>query len=146
VPPGCDSAFRKPGGQITDRAHRYRAQRRIPAGPRRCALCASTRFLVVDHIDSNESNDEPDNLRWLCKSCNTRLGIEAARLGRGRRTRQYNPGAETLVEYVKAAVSHHRGEHDEGGSVIHQTPSKTRSEFAQEIWRRRRERGTDTWA
>jgi hypothetical protein len=94
--------------------------------------------LVVDHRDSDESNDARSNTRWLCKSCNTRLGIAAARAGQGRRTKQFNPGAETLREYVQAAGIHRRGEHDEGGRIIHQTPKDLRSEFAQEIWRRRR--------
>lgn len=137
----CGERWRKPAGEISDRAHRYRAQRCIPPGPTRCALCGSSRFLVVDHRDGNEENDAPANLRWLCKSCNTRLGLRAARLGTGRRTRQFNPGAETLREYVEAAVSHRRGAHDEGGRVIHETPPERRSEFAKEIWRRRRQSG-----
>jgi hypothetical protein len=133
----CGRDWRKPAESISDRAHRYRAQQCVP-GPRRCESCRSTRFLVVDHRDGDESNDEPSNLRWLCKSCNTRLGLRAKRLGVGRRTRQFNPGAETLREYVEAAVSHRRGERDEGGRIIHETPKERRSEFAQEIWRRRR--------
>jgi len=139
--PACGSAFRKSGDQITDRAHRYRAQGCIPAGPRRCVRCGSTRFLVVDHIDSDESNDAPANLRWLCKSCNTRLGLAAAKAGEGRRTRQFNPGAETFAQYVRAAVEHERGEHDAGGLVIHETPKEKRQAFAKEIWRRRRRSG-----
>ena len=97
---------------------------------------------MVDHRDGDEWNDAPTNLRWLCKADNTRLGVRAARLGTGRRTRQFNPGAETLREYVQAAVSHRRGQHDEGGRVIHETPKEKRREFAAEIWRRRRARGT----
>jgi hypothetical protein len=149
----------------------------------------------VDHIDSDESNDDPRNLRWLCKACNTRLGIAAAKAGIGKRvdprnpgvqtlanpnvvTREKaeamqekaiafldnigsddpndiagmslekyaehkhlqlaNPGAETLGQYVSAAVEHTRGEHDAGGLVIHETPPERRSEFSKEIWRRRR--------
>ncbi len=52
-----------------------------------------------------------------------------------------NPGAETLREYVSAAVEHQRGEHDAGGLVIHQTPPDRRSQFAKEIWRPRRRHG-----
>ena len=66
-----------------------------------------------------------------------------AKAGQGRRTRQYNPGAKTLAQYVSAAVEHERGAHDAGGLVIHQTPPEVRSKFAKEIWRRRREHGTD---
>ncbi|MBZ5536868.1 MAG: HNH endonuclease [Acidobacteriia bacterium] len=100
--------------------------------------------MVVDHCDGDEWNDSPENLRWLCKSCNTRLGIAMARAGQGRKTRQYNPpGAENLAQYVQAAVTHQRGAHDEGGRVIHETSTRKRQEFAQEIWRRRRRRETD---
>src|SRR5438093_1271953 len=80
-----------------------RARQWVPPGPRRCALCGSTRFLVVDHIEGDEWNDAPENLRWLCKSCNTRRGIAMARAGKGRKTRQYNPGADNLAQYVQAA-------------------------------------------
>ncbi len=139
--PACGLRWRKRGEQITDRAHRYRAQQCIPRGPRRCALCGSRRFLVIDHRDGDEHNDAPGNLRWLCKGCNTRLGLAMARAGEGRRTRQFNPGAETLAQYVQAAVEHRRGEHDPGGLVIHETPPERRSKFAKEIWRRRRAHG-----
>lgn len=139
----CGGNWRKQAEQITDRAHRYRAQQCIPPGSRRCEECGSTRFLVVDHRDGDEWNDAPRNLRWLCKSYNTRLGLEMAQAGQGRRTRQFNPGAETLAEYVEAAVDHQRGQHDDGGRVIHETPPARRRAFAQEIWRRRRAHGTD---
>jgi len=64
-----------------------------------------------------------------------------AKAGRGRRTRQFNPGAETLAEYVSAAVEHQRGTRDAGGLVIHETPPEVRSRFAKEIWKRRRKHG-----
>jgi Ni,Fe-hydrogenase III component G len=66
-----------------------------------------------------------------------------AKAGQGRRTVQYNPGpgAETLAEYVQAAVEHERGAHDAGGLVIHETPKERRQAFAREIWRRRRRSG-----
>jgi hypothetical protein len=52
-----------------------------------------------------------------------------------------NPGAETLAQYVSAAVEHKRGERDPGGLVIHQTPKERRRKYAEEIWRRRRRSG-----
>lgn len=106
-------------------------------------MCGSVRNLVIDHIDGDESNGAPRNLRWLCKACNTRLGIVAARAGIGKRTRQHNPGAGNLAQYVQAALAHRRGAHDEGGRIIHETPKEKRQEFAAQIWRRRRQRGTD---
>ena len=63
MPPPCGQNWRKPADRITDRAHRYRAQQCIPAGPRRCEICASSRFLTVDHRDGDEHNDAPGNLR-----------------------------------------------------------------------------------
>ena len=98
---------------------------------------------MVDHRDADESNDSPENLRWLCKSCNTQLGLAAAQAGQGRRTSQYNPGAATLAQYTQAALQHTRGQHDAGGEIIHETAKEKRREFAAEIWRRRRARGTD---
>ncbi|HEV2378380.1 MAG TPA: HNH endonuclease signature motif containing protein [Terriglobia bacterium] len=141
----CGASWRKPVHQITDRAKRYRATAPEcrPPGPAQCAICGSNRFLVVDHIDSDESNGDPDNLRWLCKSCNTRLGLAMARAGAGTRTHQFNPGASTLREYTEAALQHVRGALDAAGKIIHETPKEKRQEFAAEIWRRRRARGTD---
>lgn len=98
---------------------------------------------MVDHRDADEWNDSPENLRWLCKSCNTRLGLAAAQAGEGRRTHQYNPGATTLAQYTEAALQHTRRQRDAGGRIIHETPKEKRREFAAEIWRRRRARGTD---
>ncbi|MBI4165904.1 MAG: hypothetical protein HY508_09245 [Acidobacteria bacterium] len=66
-----------------------------------------------------------------------------AKAGQGKRTSQYNPGAGNLAQYVQAALAHQRGAHDEGGRIIHETPKSKRQEFAQEIWRRRQQHGTD---
>ena len=138
--PRCARKWRKPADQITDRAARYRAQKCIKPGPKQCEICGSKQNLVIDHRDGFEEHGEPSNLRWLCKRCNTKLGIAFARAGLGRRTRQYNPGAETLAQYVLAVTAHTRGAHDEGGRIIHETPKSKRREFAAEIWARRRAR------
>ena len=66
-----------------------------------------------------------------------------ARDGKGRRTEQYNPGADSLAQYTMAVTDHKRGAHDAGGKIIHETPKEKRREFAREIWDRRRARGTD---
>ncbi|MGH9501664.1 MAG: hypothetical protein ACRD20_02305 [Terriglobales bacterium] len=126
---------------ITDRAHRYRANsaEHRPLGPKVCAQklrngkrCGSRRHVVPHHEDGNPANTKRSNLSWACKSCNTRLGKEFARKGKGRRTRQYNP------VYVQAAVDHTRGAIDAAGKVIHETPKGKRKAFAREIWNRRR--------
>ncbi len=127
---------------ITDRAHRYRANspKNRPRGPKVCAqklpngkICGSRRHVVPHHENGNPSDTRPANLSWACKSCNTRIGKEHARKGIGRRTKQFNPGADNLAQYVQAAVDHTRGAHDAGGKVIHETPKGRRRAFAREI-------------
>ena len=111
-------------------------------------MCGSTRFLVADHRDGDEHNDAPGNLRWLCKSDNTRLGLAMARAGQGRRTRQYNPtdtGATSLGEYVSALRilnGEMDGDFEKARATIRNTPAARRSEFAKEIWRRRKRGGS----
>jgi len=97
----CGARFRKPAGAITDRAKRYRANQPEcrPEGPRLCMYCGSGRNVEVHHLGADESDIRRSNLAWACRSCNTRLGLKAARAGRGKRTRQYNlsPAAALLV-------------------------------------------------
>lgn len=138
---------------VTDRAKRYRANQPgcKPAGKKQCKICHSKRFLTVDHIDGNEANGAKSNLRWLCKSCNTRLGAEMARSGVGQRTDQYNPGATSAAQYARAVATHEShyvpgvgrvGEHDASGLIIHETPKSKRREYASEIWASRHAHGT----
>jgi ketopantoate reductase len=76
-----------------------------------------------------------------------------ARVGLGRRTRQFNPqseGARTLAQWVIAVLAM-KGESDAmepaaAVEIIRATPPERRSKFAQQIWRLRRTRGTDRWA
>src|SRR5581483_11255506 len=136
----CGDRWRKPVEAITDREKRYRANTPEcrPAGPRRCEKCRTTKNVVVHHRDGDESNGKKSNLGWLCRPHNAEAMIAMKRAGKGVRTRQYNPGAKNLGEYVDAAVKHKRGSYDEGGKVIHETPKSTRQKFAREIWSRRR--------
>ena len=118
---------------ITDRAHRYRANKLAPAGRKVCAYCGSTRNIVPDHIDGVPDHTTRANLQWLCKSCNTAKGAAFAKAGKGRLTHQYNPAKKevpTLAQYAWAVSHHMRGEHDEGGVIIHATPPALRSEYA----------------
>jgi len=103
----------------------------------------------VGHLDGHEENSEPENLIWNCRSCNTRLGVVFRDLGIGRRTRQFNPsqGAESLGQWLTAVLSM-KGESDAMSvpaavEMIRATLPDRRSEFAQEIWERRRDRGTN---
>ena len=73
------------------------------------------------------------------------------RLTIGRRTRQYNAqgkGAASLSQWLTAVLSA-KGESDQmtvpaAVEMIRATPPERRNDFARQIWRRRRERGTDT--
>ena len=105
--------------------------------------------MEVGHLDGFEENTSPQNLIWNCRSCNTRLGVVFKRKGIGRRTQQYNPagdGAQSLGQWLTAVLSM-KGESDAmtvpaAVEMIRATPPEDRSRFAEEIWRRRRQRGT----
>jgi hypothetical protein len=134
---------------VTDRAFRYRANADPPPGPRTCALCGSTRNVEVGHVNGHEEDDSPANLLWTCRRCNVRCGNTLRNAGLGRLTRQYNPaaGAENLGQWMNAVMSMKR----DGGTMavadavamIRATPPDARSDFAREIWAKRRQRGTD---
>jgi len=136
---------------VTDRALRYRANQEPPAGPKVCAMCGSKRNVEVEHIDGHEENNAPENKMWACRSCNTRKGVALQKAGLGRRTVQYNPageGARSLGQWVIAVMSA-KGMSDQMSvrdavSMIRNTSPRKRSEYAQEIWERRRQRGSDT--
>jgi hypothetical protein len=102
------------------------------------------------HLDGNESHGEKENLAYGCRSCNNRLAAAFKRAGIGVPTNQYNPargGIPTFEQYMWAVTHHSRGEHDEGGAVIHATPKSKRIEYAQRIADAKRGRGEaeDRW-
>jgi hypothetical protein len=98
-------------------------------------------------VDGREENTQPENLLWTCRSCNVRCGNTLRRAGIGRLTRQYNPvgkGATSLGQWLTAVMSM-KGDSDAmpvqaAVEMIRATPPTKRSEFAEEIWQRRRER------
>jgi 5-methylcytosine-specific restriction endonuclease McrA len=136
---------------VTDRALRYRANQTPPEGPRICCYCGSRRFVEIDHVNGHEEDSAPANLAWSCRSCNTTKGVVLRNAGLGRRTVQYNPGASgarSLGQWLTAVMAA-KGQSDamsvrDAVEMIRATPQSRRSEFAQEIWSRRRERGTDS--
>jgi HNH endonuclease len=144
----CQPGGRLPVELISDRAKRYRANACPPPGPRRCAYCGAAGKLDVEHIDGRESNSNPENLTWACRSCNTTKGVHFTRVGAGRKTVQMNPdkpGAKSLAQYL-TAVMVLKGNSEvmtlrDAISIVHNTPHSKRSEFAREIWRKRKERG-----
>jgi hypothetical protein len=104
----------------------------------------------VGHLDGFEENTAPENLIWNCRACNTRLGALYKQLGFGRRTRQYNPqgkGAATLGQWLTAVLSAKGESHQmtvpAAVEMIRATPPEQRSQFAREIWRKRRKHGRD---
>lgn len=138
---------------VTDRALRYRANADPPPGEKICAFCGSKRFVEVGHIDGFEEHNEPENLVWTCRQCNTRMGIVFRDAGIGRRTHQYNPtksgGALNIGEWIQAvgAITPHRGAKyaasrygissdmstAQAVAMIRATPPWKRSEFANEL-------------
>jgi hypothetical protein len=131
---------------VTDRALRYRANANPPPGPRICAICGSKRNVEIGHADGHEEHGEAANLLFTCRSCNVRCANTLRRAGIGRLTRQYNPatkGAATLGEWLTAVMSM-KGESSAMSlhaaiEMVRATPPELRSEFAQEVWSRRRQ-------
>jgi hypothetical protein len=141
-----------PGGNdVTDRAKRYRAQKKV-SGPKVCVLCGSKKNLDVMHLSGNEDDGEPANLAYGCRSCNGKLAAAFKRIGAGRPTNQYNPAKSAVPsfeQYAWAVSNHTRGAHDEGGVIIHATPKHKRIEYARRIagikTARGRERDDERW-
>lgn len=136
----------KPVDQITDRAKRYRAQTNVP-GPKKCVICNSGpkgEKLHVLHLSGDESDGEPKNLAYGCRSCNGKLSAAWKRLGSPVRTRQYNAGKgiPTFQQYAWGVANHERGAYDEGGAIIHATPRSKRIEYAKRIAGLKGQRGT----
>ena len=121
VPAGMQAAWlegwRKGYGDtrrnLTDRAQRYRANAEPPEGPKRCFMCGTRAIdasgdsrLMVGHLDGHESHNEPENLVWTCRSCNTLHANALKRARMGRRTAQFNPtksgGAFNVGEWANA--------------------------------------------
>lgn len=46
-----------------------------------CAICGSTRCLVVHHVDMNRKNNHPDNLVKICRSCHAQVHRLAVNFG-----------------------------------------------------------------
>lgn len=144
-------AKRNPKAKVTDRAHRYRANRNAPAGPKICGYCGAKRGLIeVEHINGKEQDSAPENLIWACRSCNVTKANVMRKRGMGRLTHQYNPaGATTLAQWL-TAVSVITPHQDRGQgalfpsadnrmsvaaavAMIRATSPARRSEFASEI-------------
>lgn len=129
----------KPASQITDRAKRYRATRNSPPGRKLCNFCASKKNIDVDHITGDESDGEPQNLMYLCRSCNALKGVTQARNRIGVRTMQFNPAPKTSFrEFQHAAavlLGIRRGSAADATAQLRATPPAKRAEYAERIER-----------
>ena len=133
---------------IRDRGHRYRANACPPPGANICCLCGSTSHVEVGHINGHEEDNEPANLCWTCRSCNVLCANTLRKAGIGTLTRQSNPatqGAKTLAQWLTSVMSM-KGESDampveSAIAMIRATSPGKRSEFANEIWARRKAHG-----
>ncbi len=127
----------KPASQITDRAKRYRAQQNRPHGPKRCNFCWTRKNIDIDHISGNEADADPENLFYLCRSCNTRKGVQQARNRIGVRTRQYNPRRRpSLKAYRNAAlvlIGVEPGDVGEATEIVRSTPPADRPAYAEQM-------------
>ena len=142
--------------QITDRAHRYRANKILPVEGQACLFCGSTCLLVPDHWDGHPDHTTRDNLEVLCTSCNIAKGKAFVNANRGRRAHQYNPtsggGAANVGEWLQAvgAITPHRGAQYAGSNygltstmstqaavdMIRATPQSKRRAFAAKLARK----------
>jgi hypothetical protein len=136
------------GRFVTDRANRYRAQ--AHATGKRCFACGAPNPRDVHHLDGHESNDHPSNISRCCRSCNTRIANVMRKAGLGTKTRQYNPrskarshGSRSLGSYL-SAVQIVKGEQPGNVSAavrdLQATSPSQRSEYAEQIWKIRKER------
>jgi hypothetical protein len=129
----------KPAAEISDRAKRYRANRQPPAGPKRCTFCGHRKNVGIDHITGDERDGEPENLMYLCKSCNTHKGIMQARNRVGIRTRQYNPHRRpTFSQFRNASLvllGIEPGNVAEATATVRETSPLQRISFADRIER-----------
>ena len=98
-------------------------------------------------MDGREENDSPENLIWTCRSCNVLAANTLRKHGVGRITHQYNPaeGAKTLGHWL-TAVQSMKGESNamsvrDAVAMIRATSARKRSQFASDIWYRRKARG-----
>ena len=155
---------------LTDRAQRYRANRKPPSGPKQCAFCGSRKNIMVGHLDGHEAHNELENLVWTCRSCNAHHANALKRSGMGRRTTQFNPtgsgGAQSLGEWVQAVGTiRPRAQGKPQGSIgssdrnaglesastmktsdavamIRATPASARSRFAAQLGKHKGSRGS----
>lgn len=84
------SKVHEPGHFLADtqgmvREHRFVYYEKIDKDPSECKLCSvpiNWDDLHIDHIDTNTTNNLPENLRALCRSCNVFRGHTGISMGK----------------------------------------------------------------
>jgi hypothetical protein len=89
-------------------------------------------------VTGDESDGAPENLMYLCRSCNTRKGVMQTRHSVGIRTRQYNPQPRPLTfaqfrQQAKVLLGLTPGNVATAGDAIRATPPATRNTYAARI-------------
>jgi heterodisulfide reductase subunit C len=109
-------------------------------------MCGSGRNIDIGHVNGHEEDNSSANRCFQCRSCNVRCANTLRAAGLGRLTRQFNPaeGARSMGQWL-AAVTSMKGESNAMAvpaavEMIRATPPERRSEFARDIWERRRAR------
>lgn len=65
--------------------HRHTYYEKISSSPSECAMCRrsiSWESLHIDHIDCDKSNNDPENLRAVCRPCNVFRGHSPVSMGK----------------------------------------------------------------
>ena len=150
----CKIQIRK--ADVTDRMNRYRARKCIDREHlKRCPFCGASKNIRIHHLNADEADYAPENLIAACVSCNATIGYLLKRHNIGRRVdleySKKNPeGARSLAQWMMAVKSMKGESQDmtprQAIAMIHATPPKRRSQFADDIWKIRRAKGTDRTA
>jgi len=81
--PSCERTYERQRGTPTERGYTYAWSRIVADAIARqpwCSFCGATDDLTGDHLVplSRGGSNDRDNCRVLCRSCNSRRGIEWA--------------------------------------------------------------------
>ena len=66
-------------GLLTKNAYSWRAKKHLKTA---CEACGSTKKMVTHHIDQDRTNNDPDNIQTLCKTCHDFFHQTAKRNGK----------------------------------------------------------------
>jgi hypothetical protein len=75
--------------------------------PKRCVICMTTDCLTCSHLDNDKTNNDVDNLAWMCWNCHWRYGHGIYPVAIVKRMRKHVDGLdfETLRHEIGARSS-----------------------------------------